>query len=152
MDKITLDRIYKLHPKILHKVLSIVEEVNKILPEGQFMRVTQGLRTFEEQQALYNQGRTTEGNKVTNAKAGYSYHNYGLAFDYVVIQKNGLPLWTVNLNIVAICKKYGFEWGGNFKSIKDYPHFQMTFGYSEAKLLQKYNNKEFIPGTTYINI
>ncbi len=32
----------------------------------------------------------------------------------------------------------GFEWGGNFRSISDMPHFQMTFGYSISDLLNLY--------------
>lgn len=45
-----------------------------------------GLRTFEEQTALYAQGRTKPGRIVTKAKPGESYHNYGLAFDWVPVK------------------------------------------------------------------
>ena len=45
-----------------------------------------GMRTMEEQAALYAKGRTTEGKIVTKAKAGQSFHNYGLAFDWVPIK------------------------------------------------------------------
>lgn len=45
-----------------------------------------GFRSFEEQAALYAKGRTSGGRIVTKAKAGESYHNYGLAFDWVPVK------------------------------------------------------------------
>jgi peptidoglycan LD-endopeptidase CwlK len=55
--------------------------------------ITCTLRPNEEQDALYAQGRTTPGHIVTNAKAGQSAHNYGLALDFVPIV-NGKAEWT----------------------------------------------------------
>ena len=46
----------------------------------------------------------------------------------------------------------GIFWGGNFKKFKDFPHFEMTFGNGWRELLAKYNNKDFIAGTNYVNI
>ena len=46
-----------------------------------------GRRTMEEQAALYTKGRTKQPGKiVTKAKPGQSYHNYGLAFDWVPLK------------------------------------------------------------------
>lgn len=45
-----------------------------------------GFRSFEEQLALFAQGRTKPGRIVTKAKPGESYHNYGLAFDWVPVK------------------------------------------------------------------
>jgi peptidoglycan L-alanyl-D-glutamate endopeptidase CwlK len=45
-----------------------------------------GRRTMEEQTALYAIGRTSLGKIVTKARAGESYHNYGLAFDWVPLK------------------------------------------------------------------
>jgi peptidoglycan LD-endopeptidase CwlK len=45
------------------------------------VKIISGFRTYAEQDALYAQGRTTPGNIVTNARAGYSNHNFGIAFD-----------------------------------------------------------------------
>ena len=45
-----------------------------------------GRRTMEEQTALYALGRTSPGKVVTKARAGESYHNYGLAFDWVPLK------------------------------------------------------------------
>ena len=41
---------------------------------------------MEEQTALYAIGRTSPGKVVTKARAGESYHNYGLAFDWVPLK------------------------------------------------------------------
>lgn len=45
-----------------------------------------GRRTMEEQAELYAKGRTKAGKIVTKAKPGQSYHNYGLAFDWVPLK------------------------------------------------------------------
>lgn len=135
-DSISLSRIKTLHPAIQKQAISFIQEAEKA---GIKLRVTSALRTFDEQQALYNKGRTTAGRVETNAKAGYSYHNFGLAFDVVEI-KGGKTLWN-NPNwskIGALGEKYGFEWGGKWKFV-DKPHFQKSFGLSTAALRSKYN-------------
>lgn len=138
------EEIKTLHPKIRPVARAFLKEAEK---EGIYLRVTSGLRTFEEQDELYAKGRTAPGNIVTNAKAGESKHNYGLAFDVVEI-KDGKALWN-NPNwskIGELGKKRGFTWGGDFKSIKDKPHFEKTFGLSNSELLAKYNktNNKYI--------
>ena len=80
VDKVTQDRISKLHPSVRDEVTKIIEEINtKFLTGRAKVRIAQGLRTFAEQDALYAQGRTKPGKKVTNAKGGQSVHNYGFA-------------------------------------------------------------------------
>ncbi|WP_084177458.1 LysM peptidoglycan-binding domain-containing protein [Geobacillus vulcani] len=99
--------------------------------------ITQGLRTIEEQNELYAQGRTKPGKIVTNAKGGYSYHNFGLAFDFAILNPDGSVSWNVDekwKRVGAIGKSLGLEWGGDWKDFKDYPHFQYTFGLSLADL------------------
>lgn len=169
IDKITLDRIELLHPSIRQEVMNIyVNEVVTALPNS-ICRFAYTLRTFDEQTALYNQGRTVlfdkngkRLGKVTNAKAGQSYHNYGLAFDIVLIEGNKAS-WDTTVDydkdhkadwmeVVEIFKKHGYTWGGDFKSIKDAPHFEKTFGYNFAQLLVKHTQKDFIPGTTYVKL
>lgn len=55
---------------------------------------------------------------MTNAKAGYSYHNYGLALDFALLADDGFNvLWTVNdkwRRVGAIGKSLGFVWGGDW--------------------------------------
>ena len=83
MDKPTKESIGKLHPAVRSEVAKIIEECNKVLTGSAKVRITQGLRTIAEQDALYAKGRTTPGKKVTNAKGGQSVHNYGFAVDTV---------------------------------------------------------------------
>ena len=84
-------RINSLHPLIREKAKEFVIRAEKEL--GVKLRVTSGLRTWNEQNKLYAKGRTTSGKVVTNARGGQSLHNFGLAIDVVEI-KNGKALWT----------------------------------------------------------
>jgi peptidoglycan LD-endopeptidase CwlK len=163
MDKISLDRAALMHPKVKDEVIALLAEAGKILTGRAIIRLSQTLRTFAEQAALYAQGRTKPGDVVTWANAGYSYHNYGLAFDIVLIidgkeaswdrtkdyDGDGVADWT---EFVKLAKSRGWAWGGDWTKKKDYPHFEKTFGYEEKTLLDKYQKKDFIPGTTYVNL
>jgi peptidoglycan L-alanyl-D-glutamate endopeptidase CwlK len=100
--------------------------VHKAADAGVTIKIISGLRTYQEQDALYAQGRTTPGDKVTNAKGGQSNHNFGIAFDIGVFEGNkylsDLPKYkTVGILGVDL----GLEWGGNWKTITDQPHFQL---------------------------
>lgn len=128
------DRLSKIHPTLADKARQLIAKAHA---EGIDLVVTQGLRTIAEQNALYAQGRTAPGKKVTNAKGGSSYHNFGLAFDIAVRKENGDIDWdsTKLYNRVGqLGKSIGLEWGGDFKSIKDTPHFQLTFGLTLSQL------------------
>jgi peptidoglycan L-alanyl-D-glutamate endopeptidase CwlK len=115
------------------------ELVKRCYLRGVNIRITQGLRTIAEQDALYAQGRTKPGAKVTNARGGYSNHNFGVAIDFVLMasgynmkadaNNNGQADW---YEVVEEAKKLGFAWGGDWVSFVDYPHFEMTFGLSTA--------------------
>lgn len=132
-------KIATLHPKIQAAAKEFIIRAEKEL--GIKLRVTSGFRSWTEQTELYNQGRTTAGKKVTNAKAGESLHNFGLAIDLVEI-KNGQALWK-NPNwdkIAALGKQIGFTWGGDWSSFKDLPHFEMRFGRSLSQLQQLYTS------------
>jgi RHS repeat-associated protein len=131
-DPLNDSRILNLDPRIQGLVTSFLNDVSGTL--GKRLRITQGYRSIAEQDALYAKGRTSDGAVVTNAKGGTSYHNYGLAVDLALINKTVLVNEIIPSDIVNLALKHGFEWGGNFKSIKDYPHFQMTFGMSTLQL------------------
>jgi peptidoglycan LD-endopeptidase CwlK len=98
--------------------------------------ITSTLRDAEYQNYLYAQGRTRKGRIVTSLKGGSSYHNYGLALDFVPIVKGKANYNNLSLFIKAgaIAKKLGFVWGGDFKTFIDRPHLQMTFGLTIAEL------------------
>lgn len=159
-DIVSDQRISTLHPLVIGKAKEFIIRAEKEL--GIKLRVVSALRSWAEQTALFNQpfdgkdndrdGKIDEADeKVTNAKAGSSYHNFGLALDVVEI-KNGKALWT-NPNwskIAALGKSIGFEWGGDWKSFKDKPHFQYTFGKTLAQLRDLYQSGHRIGD--YVNL
>jgi hypothetical protein len=110
--------------------------------------ITQGLRTWQEQDRLYAIGRTTDpiGKKyvVTNAKGGQSYHNFGLAFDIVVLDSLGKADWDsshLGWKVAAeVGKSLGLEWGGDWTGFKDVPHFQYTGRISLARCRELYSS------------
>ncbi|WP_267406661.1 MULTISPECIES: M15 family metallopeptidase [unclassified Chryseobacterium] len=135
MDKVTLQRIEKLHPYVREEVKQIIKECDKALTGRAKIRITQGLRSFEEQEKLYAIGRITSGKKVTNAKAGQSIHNYGFAVDMCLIIDGKTASWDTAKDwdndgiadwyeCVKIFAKHGWDWGGNWKTFKDLPHFE----------------------------
>ena len=93
--------------------------------------VTSTYRDNESQQALYEQGRTTAGKVVTNAKAGDSWHNWRCAVD-VVPMVNGKPNWDglhpVWDQIGKLGEQAGLEWAGRWRTFKELAHFQYTGG------------------------
>lgn len=168
-DKISIRRVQTLHPLIRQDIISAVTLAETGFNDRMQIRIAQATRTFDEQNALYAIGRTSPGRKVTNAKGGQSIHNYGLAVDFVLMHdkdNNGTYeeiSWDINKDfdedkqkdwdeVVFVFETFGFSWGGNWRTFKDYPHIEKTFGYSWQELLVKYNNKEFIEGTYFIKL
>jgi peptidoglycan LD-endopeptidase CwlK len=150
-----------LHPRVATLALRLVEECAY---QGVPLVVTQTLRSYQEQDELYAQGRTKAGPPcvhdghtrpigscpihplgciVTQARGGWSYHNFGLAFDVAVKDKGTLNWHTgvdVNDNditdyeeIGTIGQILGLEWGGAWK-FSDFPHFQLTYGLTLKEL------------------
>jgi peptidoglycan L-alanyl-D-glutamate endopeptidase CwlK len=153
-----------LHPKFKPSVQSAWEEAQAAMPPNVQVILIAGARTFAESDALYAIGRTVKGENVspshpmgdvvTNAPAGESFHNYNLAVDMDMVT-NGKDDYIVGPNwmtVVSIMKKYGMEWGGDWHSLKDNPHFQNRYGFTWQELLAKHNAKDFIPGTEFVNI
>jgi peptidoglycan L-alanyl-D-glutamate endopeptidase CwlK len=137
-DFISEQRINTLHPMIRNEARAFINDCET---QGIKLRVTAGFRSIDEQNKLYAKGRTEPGKVVTNARGGQSFHNYGLALDVVEMKDGVTPLWN-NTNwekIGSIGKKYGFEWGGDWTSFTDKPHFQKTFGNDLAQLQARYN-------------
>lgn len=152
-DQKTLDRIQLMHPKLRAEVAGIYDEICEALNGRAFCRFSYTLRTFREQDELYCIGRTKAGKKVTNAKGGYSYHNYGLALDIVLIVYNKTAVWDIKsdfngdgkpdwMQVVHIFKSHGWDWGGDWK-FTDYPHFQKSFGYKISDLLALHKAKKY---------
>lgn len=164
-DKITIERIETAHPAVREELRQMYAEMCQALSGRAMARFAYVLRTYSEQDALFAQGRTKPGKIVTNAKGGRSYHNFGLAFDIVLlVDKDGngtyeSASWETNVDfdgdgkadwieVVTIAKQYGWEWGGDWK-FTDMPHFQKTFGLSVAVLDQRVKTKNVIAGTNY---
>lgn len=156
MDKYTKERIALLHPLVREEMTAIITECNKALTSRAKIRITQSLRTFEEQDALYAVGRTKPGKKVTNAKGGQSIHNYGFAVDICLIIDGKTASWNTTKDwdndqiadwyeCVKIFAKFGWDWGGNWKTFKDLPHFDKR-GYNDWKKLAKLkrDSKEYV--------
>lgn len=138
MDTPAQNRIKKLHPLVREEVTRIIHECKLALTGRAKVRITQGLRTYKEQQDLYDQGRSKPRRKVTNAKPGQSIHNYGLAVDICMIIDGKAASWnTVKdwdndriadwYECVKIFAKNGWDWGGNWKNFRDLPHFERRF-------------------------
>lgn len=96
--------------------------------------VTSTYRDKESQDALYAQGRTVLGKRVTDAKGGDSFHNYRVALDVVPLV-NGACVWddqALWARIGSIGTGCGLEWGGNWIAPHrtDKPHFQDPNGFT----------------------
>lgn len=127
-------RVGNVHPVVWKYGEDLIRQAYK---KGLYIMFSDGHRTAAQQNALYAQGRTKPGKIVTNARAGQSLHNYGVAFDMFITNKNGTSAsWdTAKLNQAGrMAEQLGFEWGGRWKSIVDRPHIQMTGGLSLAQL------------------
>lgn len=101
------------------------------------IQFTSGYRSSAEQDALYAKGRTLPGEIVTNAKGGQSLHNFGVAFD-IVLLTGGQPDWSLPAGawnrVGDLGATIGLEHGD--RGYVDLPHFQMMMGYS----LQDFQN------------
>jgi hypothetical protein len=114
-----------------------------------YLRVTSTLRTFDEQEALFALGRTKPGKKVTNVSAGKSWHNYGLAYDVVILDKFGNPNWDTehsDWSKVGMTGEFlGLTWGAHFKRLVDYVHFEFHPNIPTIQQALKLYNKGGIP-------
>jgi peptidoglycan L-alanyl-D-glutamate endopeptidase CwlK len=103
---------------------------------GLDVRITQAFRSWSESDRLFAQGRTTPGQIVSNARGGESFHNWGLAFDAAPYVNGQMSNDTSLFKLIgSLGKQAGLEWGGDFKSLVDYPHFQYTHGLNTWDLL-----------------
>jgi peptidoglycan LD-endopeptidase CwlK len=143
VQALSVKRLEGLNPIVKRAVLELI---SRAFAASIPIIIVQGLRTIEYQNELYAQGRTKPGQIVTNAKGGYSYHNFGLAVDFALLMPDSRTLsWDTNrdgdndgqhdwMEVVNIAKSLGFEWGGDWASFVDMPHLQISFGLSTAQL------------------
>ena len=98
---------------------------------GNGFRVAECVRSYAQSEIDYEQGRNGHPGKIiTNAGPGFSWHNFGMAVDcYPFLQGDAGALdWNADdpefKSMVSFMKGQGLVWGGDWHSIKDYPHFQ----------------------------
>jgi peptidoglycan LD-endopeptidase CwlK len=120
--------LQRLQPRVARLARKLVSECEA---KGLPIFVTRGMRSIEDQDAFFAKGRTEPGEIITMAKGGYSYHNYGVAFDVrpvtFIDEKDKLAQLQ---RAGEIGEALGLEWGGRWKEFLDPPHFQYTAGYS----------------------
>jgi len=168
VDSITIERIKTLHPKIRKEVLEIYTYINeKLLGKNVRLRFAYTYRSPEEQNKLFNQKP-----KVTNSKAWQSIHQYGLAFDIVLLydndnngsfeeaswnmrkdhDKDGISDW---LEVTKYLESKGYKNGFISNDKKwDFPHFQKDFGLSWQQMKSKIDKNDFTleNNIKYINL
>lgn len=132
------------HPRLQMLAAEMQEECKK---QNLQIRIGETLRTVAEQDALYAQGRTRPGNIVTNApgRSYSSYHQWGTAFD--IYRNDGTGAYNEANRfferVGAVGVAVGLEWGGNWKSIVDKPHFQLPdWGSGTSGIKKQYATPE----------
>lgn len=131
----SLKNLEGIHPDLV----KVMKEAIKESPSD--FTITDGVRTTAQQQALYAKGRTTAGSKVTNVDGVKSKSNhqvksdgYGYAVDLyayyngsVQVNDDKTIINKIAPHIKATAKKLGItiQWGGDWTSFKDYPHFEL---------------------------
>lgn len=129
-----LDLVY---PDLKIRVIAVMDDMFK--KHDMALKVTETLRTYERQRKIYEQGRSKPGDRVTNAKPGESWHNFGLAVDicfmgsdpYLDKHKYQELMWE---QLGEVIVSHDLTWGGNFK-FEDRPHIEKSYGLtlSEAR-------------------
>lgn len=124
-------------PPVRHRAQAFVDACKQA---GIDILITSTFRDLESQAALYAQGRTAPGKRVTNAKPGHSYHNWRVAFDVVPLRA-GKPVWNTTgadgklwEQIGNLGEAVGLEWAGRWTRFREYAHFQFTGGLTLAQL------------------
>lgn len=118
--------IRTLHPKAQRAAREFLTTLRRA---GIDARIISGTRTYAEQDALYRRGRFGDtSRRVTNARAGHSNHNFGIAWD-IGIFKAGRYLTTIKpYRDAAAHMPASLEWGGHWRSFPDPPHYQLAIG------------------------
>lgn len=93
------------------------EVCKRAAADGIDIRIVSGRRTCAQQNAIYAQGRTMPGKVVSGAHGCRSWHTWGLAFDFFVmegskpVKNGGDPRYEA---VGRIGRSIGMKWGGDF--------------------------------------
>lgn len=118
----------QLHPEMDRRVTQLVENARA---EGMDVYIFEGKRSPQRQAQLKSQG-----NNVTNAGPGRSFHQYGMAVDVVFHDPKGNPSWDSRNNwqeLGRLGKDAGLRWGGDWKR-RDYGHFELPTSMSSKEI------------------
>ena len=138
-DKTTESKIGTMLIPTQRKAREFMKNISQAnVSQGLSVRIISGTRTFDEQDELFAQGRTKSGPIVTNARGGFSNHNFGIAWDVGIFNEKGDYIddlidkkMMTSKAVDAEYKKVGaygksldLFWGGDWTH-PDFPHFQM---------------------------
>lgn len=130
VDERSEGNIATLHPEVKPYARALVRAA---AAQGITIKVISGNRTYEQQNALYEQGRSKPGPIVTKVRGGHSNHNFALAFDIGVFDEGRyLPESDLYKVVGAIGRSLGLEWGGDWRTFVDQPHFQLRPAWAEG--------------------
>lgn len=146
LDERSEIQIATLHPEAQKRARSFLGVAKTIAAKvGCDVKIISATRSYMEQDAIFARGRTTPGKIVTNAAAGHSNHNFGIAFDIGVFRGKEYcdehPLYN---ELGTLGKSLGLEWGGDWKFC-DEPHYQLrpawATGMTERDMLATLRNR-----------
>lgn len=123
----SLSRLRGVHPDLVRVVLRCADDWKD--KDTGFI-VTQGVRTLEEQKLLVKKGASrTLRSRHLKAPNGYAH-----AVDLAVVLKGAVtwhfPLYdrlAKAMKAAARAEKVPLEWGGDWKTFKDGPHYQLPW-------------------------
>jgi peptidoglycan L-alanyl-D-glutamate endopeptidase CwlK len=140
-DSRSENNLHGLHPKAQEAARKFLRRVTD---GGMTVRILSGTRTYAEQNALFRIGRFGDTRaKVTNARGGQSNHNFGIAWDIGVFIGGQYMTTSAPYRDAAEAGLFdGLEWGGNWISFKDLPHYQLPTGLSISQLRAKFETGE----------
>jgi peptidoglycan L-alanyl-D-glutamate endopeptidase CwlK len=133
--------IVTLNPKAQTLARACLHAIRK---NGIDARIISGTRSYEEQDKLFRQGRFgNPGQVVTNARGGQSNHNFGIAWDIGIFDPKGKyltnsPPYLKAGKIAMTAGIAHLEWGGNWRTFKDQPHYQFATGLSISQIRARF--------------
>jgi len=143
--KRTIENLAGLNRKFRAQVEQFLISAQPITSKhGITIEVISGLRSWQQQAALFAQGRTKPGNIVTKARPGSSWHNYGLAIDLGLFaggkyldSADSRRADRIYAELGKLAVSMGMEWAGTWKTFTETPHFQNRYGMSIAQAKTK---------------
>ena len=119
------------------------EFLARVRAAGLHARIISGTRTYAMQDALYRQGRFgNPGPRVTNARGGQSNHNFGIAWDIGIFTAAGgyVTDGPPYDDAAAAGAAPELDWGGDWVSFVDKPHWQLATGLTLAELRTRFES------------